>query len=94
MDKTGAKPLFICDEGDFCKPLTAVEWGLTEPVYPRVEGFKKVGVKTTKGHQLIAAGELEIIKNGATTVITTPSIVAYLNKRRIADNPVLQSSAK
>jgi excisionase family DNA binding protein len=44
------------------------------------DGFNAIGVGVTKGYELINAGELQAIKIGRATRITTASIKAYVEK--------------
>lgn len=48
------------------------------------EGFRAIGVANTKGYALIAAGEIEAVKVGGATRITTESIRAYVERLRSA----------
>jgi excisionase family DNA binding protein len=43
-----------------------------------------IGVGRTKLYQLIASGDLELIKIGKATRITTDSLRAFINRRREA----------
>lgn len=49
-------------------------------VAPKV-GFDMIHVGTTKGYELINAGELETFKIGRSTRITVASIEAYVARR-------------
>jgi hypothetical protein len=47
-------------------------------VYPVREAFERIGVKSSKGYELIAAGLLDARKVGARTVVTADSVAAYI----------------
>jgi hypothetical protein len=47
-------------------------------VYPIREAFERVGVKNSKGYELIAAGLLDARKIGSRTVVTADSVAAYI----------------
>ena len=49
---------------------------------PPKSGFAAIGVGNTKGYELIAAGEIEAVKVGRATRITTASIRAYVERLR------------
>lgn len=44
---------------------------------PPKDGFKAIGVGTTKGYELINSGDLEAVKIGTATRLTVESIKAY-----------------
>ena len=46
-------------------------------LYPKAEAFRRIGVKNTKGYELIAAGVLDARKSGSATVITAESLRSY-----------------
>ncbi|TSB03974.1 helix-turn-helix domain-containing protein [Sphingorhabdus contaminans] len=46
------------------------------------EAFNAIGVKRTKGFELIASGDLESVKIGRATRIPTESIRAYVARLR------------
>lgn len=46
------------------------------------EAFDAIGIKQTKGRQLIAAGDLEAVKIGTAMRIPTESVRAYVAKLR------------
>jgi hypothetical protein len=47
-------------------------------VYPVQEAFERIGVKNSRGYELIAAGRLDARKNGSRTVVTADSVAAYI----------------
>lgn len=49
---------------------------------PPKTGFAAIGCGSTKGYELIAAGEIEAVKIGRATRITTASIRAFVDKLR------------
>lgn len=51
------------------------------------EAFATIGVKMTKGYELIAAGELETVKLGRATLIPVASLKAFAC-RLVAQNEV------
>jgi excisionase family DNA binding protein len=48
------------------------------------DAFAAIGVGSTKGYELINAGELEVFKVGRATRITTASVKAFV-ARRVAE---------
>lgn len=63
-----------CNRGAY--PLS--ETDVMEPLMLRPkEAFAAIGVKTTRGYELIAAGELEALKCGRMTLIPVSSIKAF-----------------
>lgn len=46
------------------------------------EAFDAIGIKRSKGFELIAAGDLEAVKIGSATRIPTESVRAYVSKLR------------
>ena len=46
------------------------------------QAFEAIGIKQTKGRQLIAAGDLEAVKIGTATRIPTDSVRAYVARLR------------
>lgn len=53
-----------------------------EPIAVRpADGFAAIGVGTTKGFELIKAGDLKVIKIGRATRITVESIKAFVAKQ-------------
>ena len=57
------------------------------------EAFDAIGVKQTKGFQLIASGDLEAVKIGRATRIPTESVRAYVAKLRGDIHKPLQSGS-
>lgn len=53
-----------------------------EPIAVRPsDGFAAIGVGTTKGYELINAGDLKVIKIGRATRITVESIKSFVAKQ-------------
>jgi excisionase family DNA binding protein len=60
------------------------EYGLTKATYTVNETLGLLSIGRTKLYQLIEAGDLIPIKIGTKTLLPSPEIAAFLNKRREA----------
>ena len=62
---------------------TAKDYNLDQPAYPLGEliNNKVVGGRT-KAYDEVKKGRLKVVKRGASTIVLTPDLVAYLNKLR------------
>lgn len=57
-----------------------------EPLLVTVkEGFRAIGISSSKGYELLAAGELEAVKIGRATRIPTDSLRAFVERLRASE---------
>ena len=54
---------------------------MTEPLLHQVpEAFRRIGIGRSKGYQLIAAGELHVVKIGRRTLIAETELQRYVRQ--------------
>ena len=61
----------------FSTPLAMLDERLLVPVR---EGFRLIGVGQTKGYELIAAGEIKLVKIGSKSLLTMESLRSFTRR--------------
>jgi hypothetical protein len=74
--------------------LTAADFGLDRPAYPVHEllSAKLVPYGRTKFYEKVKAGEIEVVKDGAQSLVMTPVLVK-LFKKLMADSAADKAAA-